>query len=423
MGINKPNVRFVIHQCLPKSLEAFYQEAGRAGRDGRDAYSIVLVTANDHHRLLSLINEEGQANSAVTRANVQKVYQMMIYCLDDAQCRRQLALSHFGEKFSPERCQQTCDNCRSRALGAEVSVEDVSWAAKQLVDLIKTAQEQSKLTRSDLTKSTVILELWRGNKPATIKSTFNPDKLSGFGGNLQRRWSKVECLRVIYYLVSIGILDETPQTLQSTGNSFRTVPARLSVGPRVPLLVSGKLKVTQAFRKARVPTSSRGPSSRKRKVRSDSESEDEIECSVQTAPRPVARDAPQSTSFVPPSSVLKELIHSLHEARSQESRRLDITAPSTLLREDVLESIALACPLSIAQLHEVEGVGTQRRYSIDWCLPIIREVLTRHGLFEEAQRTVSAGSTLSSCTFTSSRSSRMTTLSALVSSKRLRPDS
>ena len=105
MGIDKPNVRFVIHYDMPKSLEQYYQEIGRAGRDGLASEALLLYSAGDIHKIRYFFEESGDKERAET------LLQGMISYAAGRKCRRRLLLSYFGQNYDGEndRCCDICD--------------------------------------------------------------------------------------------------------------------------------------------------------------------------------------------------------------------------------------------------------------------------------------------------------------------------
>ncbi|XP_038624087.1 ATP-dependent DNA helicase Q1 [Tachyglossus aculeatus] len=159
MGIHKPDVRFVIHHSMSKSLENYYQESGRAGRDDLRADCILYSGFGDIFRISSMVVMESVGQ--------EKLYDMVSYCLDEIECRRALMARHFDEVWASTTCNRMCDNCRQETTDWEA--EDVSEHCRFLLRLLEQAERLGeRLTPLKL------LDAWTGKGPAKLRLAGTP---------------------------------------------------------------------------------------------------------------------------------------------------------------------------------------------------------------------------------------------------------
>jgi ATP-dependent DNA helicase RecQ len=303
MGIDKPDVRFVAHLDLPKSIEAYYQETGRAGRDGKPSSAWMAYGLSDIVQQRRMIDESTGAD-AFKRVSVAKL-EALVALAETAHCRRTRLLGYFGETPAASKCGN-CDNCLSPPL-----VRDGKVIAQKLLSCAyRTGQRFGAMH---------LIDVLVGRMTDRVKQ-FGHDKISVFG--IGAELNEKQWRAALRQLVAMG-------HLRADGEAF------------------GALKLTETARgvlkgETEVMLREQAPGSRIRATRVKSRRGD-------LAQPPAGRGETGSPA----------LLAALRAWRSQVARQRGVPA-YVVLHDSTIDGIATARPATLTQLRGIPGIGDKK---------------------------------------------------------------
>ncbi len=347
MGIDKPDVRFVLHAWLPKDMESYYQEIGRSGRDGERAECLLLFSPDDEDTINEFIDD---GHPSQREGRIEAVQKLTAWATSD-RCRRKALLDYFGEQYENENCGM-CDNCRKAKMEqvdlttpAQMFLSCLHWVNESETKEVFDAEYFIGTLRSEHTSIPIclpagalyIIDILRGdNQEKIIKNEH--DKLRTWGKG--KKYSKAQWCHFALQFFQNNLYERDGENgslhLTDKGRKVNTT------------------KITPADRFWGFPVDS-----------IDMDSENSVTTEFNTY------ESEEQYQYDP--GLFEKLCHKRRNIAEEE-----LIQASRVLPRDLLKEMATQLPQTPEEFGQIKGIGEVRMEYVDDFLPIIRAYCEKH---------------------------------------------